>query len=68
MKVVTKTGEILGEVVRVLCPPGQTLLEVQGARGSFLIPAVPELVRRIETEAGRIVVELPEGLVDLNAV
>jgi len=68
LKVVSPSGEVLGEVVQVLCPSGQTLLEVRGDRGVFLIPGVAPLCRKIDIEGGRIVVDLPEGLVELNAV
>jgi len=68
LQVVTAAGEVLGRVARVLCPAGQTLLEVNGARGEFLVPGVPEICREVDVEGGRIVVDLPEGLVDLNAI
>jgi 16S rRNA processing protein RimM len=68
LQVVTLTGEVLGRVSRVLCPAGQTLLEVSGARGEFLVPGVPEICTEVDVQGGKIVVELPEGLVDLNAV
>jgi len=68
LQVVTASGEVLGRVARVLCPAGQTLLEVRSARGEFLVPGVPQICTEVDVEGGRIVVDLPEGLVDLNAV
>jgi len=68
MTIVDRAGKVLGKVVRVLNPGGQSLLEVRGDRGEFLVPAVPELCREVDVAAGKIVVELPEGLVDLNAI
>lgn len=62
------SGEVLGTVVRVLCPAGQTLLEVENERGTWLLPLVPALCPRVDTDAGVIEVEPPEGLLELNAV
>jgi len=68
LQVVNLSGEALGQVVRVMSPGGRTLLEVRSARGEFLLPAVSALCKRIDLEAGKIVVDLPEGLIELNAV
>jgi 16S rRNA processing protein RimM len=68
LEVVSISGESLGRVTRVLCPAGQTLFEVRGTRGEFLVPGVAAICTKIDVEGGRIVVDLPEGLLELNAV
>jgi 16S rRNA processing protein RimM len=68
MKVVAADGRPLGEVVRVLRPAGQSLLEVRGGRGLFLVPLVAAICKEIDVAGGRIVVDPPEGLIELNAV
>jgi 16S rRNA processing protein RimM len=68
LQVVTKSGEPLGVVERVMRPAGQTLLEVRGSRGSFLLPMVAAICVEIDPTRGRIVVDPPEGLIELNAV
>ncbi len=43
------------------------LLVVRAALGEVLIPFVKSYLRKIDLEAGRIEMALPEGLIDLNA-
>ncbi|HXI03376.1 MAG TPA: ribosome maturation factor RimM [Candidatus Saccharimonadales bacterium] len=68
LSVVTTAGVRIGEVVRVLSPSGQALLEVRGPRGECLVPLVPAICVRVDPEAGVIEVDPPEGLLDLNGV
>jgi 16S rRNA processing protein RimM len=42
------------------------LLVVRGARGEVLVPFAKSYLRRIDLEAKRVEMALPEGLVDLN--
>ena len=46
--------------------PGTPLLVVETPAGELLVPLAAEICREIDTEARRIVVELPEGLGELN--
>lgn len=65
----------LGEVVEVVEDGGGLLLAVEGAgegaleaeRRRLLVPFVRELVREVDTEAGRIELDLPEGLIEACA-
>jgi 16S rRNA processing protein RimM len=43
------------------------LLVVKGAAGEVLIPFAKSYLRKVDTEAKRVEMALPEGLVDLNA-
>ncbi len=43
------------------------LLVVKGAAGEILVPFAKSYLRRIDVGARRVEMELPEGLVDLNA-
>ena len=68
LEVVNVAGELLGRVVRVSRPAGQTLLEVEGERGVFLLPLVKAICTEVDVKNGRLVVDPPEGLIELNAV
>jgi ribosomal 30S subunit maturation factor RimM len=46
---------------------GGSRLVVAGAKGEILIPLASEICRTIDVTARRIVIEPPEGLLDLNA-
>jgi 16S rRNA processing protein RimM len=58
------TGERVGVVSDVIQNTAQDLIEVTTERGTRLIPSVPEIVTEIDTEAGRIVIDPPAGLLD----
>ncbi len=64
MEVVDRDGRSLGRVVDVLESPAHDLWSVErpAGGGELLIPATRQVVREVDTERRRIVVELPEGL------
>jgi 16S rRNA processing protein RimM len=63
MKVVDASGALLGEVDDVLCRPAQDLLLVKAeGGGEFSVPFVKEFVKDVDTEAGKVTVELMEGM------
>jgi 16S rRNA processing protein RimM len=59
-------GNLVGNVVDVLDYGGTTLLEVDRHGYEALIPFAREMVKKIDTTIGRIEMDLPEGLLDLN--
>jgi 16S rRNA processing protein RimM len=62
----TVTGERLGELTQVLHPPGGDLLAVRrDGGGELLVPFVRAIVPTVDLAGGRIVVDPPEGLLDL---
>jgi len=66
--VVTTAGVAIGRVLRVEFGAAQPLLVIDGGAGNeVLVPMIEEMCRRVETAARRIEVELPEGLLELNA-
>jgi 16S rRNA processing protein RimM len=60
-------GRYIGAVADVEGSLHGSRLVVDGAQGEILIPLVAEICREIDTAAKRIVIEPPEGLLDLNA-
>lgn len=54
-------GVELGSIVEVMAGP-QPILVIHGGGRERLVPAVPEFVREVDTQARRVVVELPDGL------
>lgn len=67
--VVRRSGEPLGTVVGVEPTGGVDLLRVSDSRSAedVLIPLAEEICTGIDVAARRIVIEPPEGLLDLNA-
>ncbi len=64
---IDRTRGELGRVENVIEDGGGLLLEVTEGRRSVLIPFVNSYLRRIDVGAGRIELELPEGLLDTCA-
>ena len=62
----TRAGETVGRVVRVEGGAAASLLVVQGRRREVLVPLAEEICVSIDPGARRIVIEPPEGLLDLN--
>ncbi|HVF21154.1 MAG TPA: ribosome maturation factor RimM [Mycobacteriales bacterium] len=61
-------GAPLGEVTEVVHLPGNDLLAIKRDDGrEALIPFVAEIVPIVDVRGGRVVVEPPEGLLDLDA-
>jgi len=66
LEVVTVSGQSVGRVREVYELDPTDLLDVEGADGrSRLIPFARRIVRRVDIEAGRLVIEPPDGLLDL---
>jgi 16S rRNA processing protein RimM len=57
-----EAGDRLGEVVEILVTGANDVYIVRGERGELLLPAVDDVVKRIDLQAGEMVVELMEGL------
>lgn len=61
----TVDGRSVGHFVRVEGSPGQALWVVTDGTREHLVPAVPEIVREVSVAERRIVIDPPEGLLDL---
>lgn len=64
--VVDTAGQAIGVVARVEGGAGSSRLVVGGDRGEIQIPLASDICREIDVAARRIVVEPPEGLLELN--
>jgi len=65
-RVETPVGQRLGTVQAVEGTAGGKRLVVDGANGELLIPLAAAICTTIDIDARRIVVDPPEGLLDLN--
>jgi len=63
LSVVAPKGDVLGRVVDVESAGAQSWLVVETPSGRHLVPFTEPLVK-VEAEAGRVVVDAPEGLLD----
>ena len=63
LAVQTTAGEYLGRVREILVTGANDVYLVRGPRGEILLPAIDEVIREVDLEAGRLIVTLPEGLI-----
>jgi len=66
LEVWTTHGELLGTVTEILTAESNDIYIVYGAQGEILIPAIEDIVKSIDLNEGRIVIEPIEGLLSLN--
>jgi 16S rRNA processing protein RimM len=67
LSAVAPDGTLIGVVDDVIHLPGQDLLSVRREGGrEVLVPFVAEFVPEIDVEAGRIGLDLPPGLLELD--
>jgi 16S rRNA processing protein RimM len=63
LSVENERGEVLGVVANLLSSGGNEIYEIEDEKGKFhYVPAVDNFVKDIDLNAGKIVVELIEGL------
>ncbi|MBI4529663.1 MAG: 16S rRNA processing protein RimM [Deltaproteobacteria bacterium] len=58
-------GNFIGKVTRVWFKEGGDLLVVKGPAREHLIPAVREIIEKIDLPEGKIIINPPPGLLDL---
>lgn len=64
LRVQTVDGVELGQVREVLSTGSNDVYVVHGGRGEILVPALRDVVRTVDVEAGTMTVALPAGLLD----
>ena len=64
LTVVTEEGRELGTMVDIIETGANDVYVVKGAQGEVLLPAIPQVIREVDVEGGRIVVHLIDGLLN----
>jgi 16S rRNA processing protein RimM len=64
-EVLQKNGASIGTLAAILTTAGNDILVVKNGGKEVLIPAVKEIVDRVDFDRQRIIVDPPEGLLDL---
>jgi len=62
LDVVTVDGEELGRISEVIFTNANEVYVVVGPRGQILLPAIADVIDRVDLDAGQISVRLMEGL------
>ncbi len=63
LEVWTSHGEFLGKIEGILPTGSNDVYVVHGHHGELLIPAIEDVVKMIDPDRGRVVVELIDGIV-----
>ena len=66
--VFTTERKLVGTVVDVLAIPGNELLVIETGKRELLIPLTKKICLEINPAAREIVIEPPDGLLDLNEI
>jgi len=66
LEVWTTQGELLGNITEILTAKSNDNYVVCGDKGEILIPAIEDVVKSIDLNTGRVVIEPIEGLLSLN--
>ncbi len=69
LEVETTRGEPLGNITEIITTESKDINDiyvVNGNRGEILIPAIEDVVKSIDPDKGRIIIEPIEGLLSLN--
>ena len=62
LKVLTEAGDYLGDVSSIFPTGSNEVYVVTGGTREVLLPAIEDVIKKIDLEKGEIIVRLPEGL------
>ncbi len=66
LEVWTTQGELLGNITEILTAESNDNYVVSGAKGEILVPVIEDVVKSIDLNNSRIVIEAMPGLLSLN--
>ena len=62
LSVETKEGELLGTLSAIFETPGNDVYVVESGEKELLIPAIEDVIREVDLQRKKLIVDLPEGL------
>ena len=66
LEVWTTEGELLGNITEILTTESNDNYVVRSTKGEILIPAIEDVVKSIDLDKGRVIIESIAGLLSLN--
>ncbi len=64
LDVITDDGRGIGRLVEVLETGANNVFVVEGPNGQILLPDIPDVIKEIDIEGGRMIITPLEGLID----
>ncbi|NOQ24751.1 MAG: 16S rRNA processing protein RimM [Bacteroidales bacterium] len=65
-KVIDQDKQLIGTVIEFIDIPKNPLLNVKSDKGEVLIPATDELIIEVDDDLQEIILNIPEGLLDID--
>lgn len=63
LDVVDRRAGLVGRVTGMFTTPAHDILEIEGPRGEILVPAIEPFLVELDSAAGQLHVDLPDGLI-----
>jgi 16S rRNA processing protein RimM len=63
MQVCTEDGQLLGRIAEIIPMPANDLWRVEGEH-EFLLPAIKQLIVRVDAKERKVIIRLMEGLIE----
>lgn len=65
LEVIDENGDVMGKIKEILSPGANDVWVVQRVKQKdALIPYIESVVKKVDLEAGKVYIEIPEGLLD----
>jgi 16S rRNA processing protein RimM len=65
LEVYDLSGRRIGTITQIMCISGRDLYLVRGATKEHLIPAVKDIIEKVDFTTGKMIINPPQGLLDL---
>jgi 16S rRNA processing protein RimM len=66
LHVVPDTGKVLGTISGLFTTKAHDVMVIAGAKQEYMVPVKDEIIRQVDTKAGKIIIAPPPGLLELN--
>jgi 16S rRNA processing protein RimM len=66
LQAVTDTGIPLGRISGLFATKAHDVMVIAGAKREYMIPVKDEIIKQVDTKAGKVIIAPPAGLLELN--
>jgi 16S rRNA processing protein RimM len=66
LQAVTDTGTALGKISGLFTTKAHDVMVIAGAEREYMIPVNDEIIKQVDTKAGKVIIAPPAGLLEVN--
>ena len=66
LQAVTDTGTALGKISGLFTTKAHDVMVIAGAEREYMIPVKDEIIKQVDTKAGKVIIAPPAGLLEVN--